>query len=305
MINIKNTFWGQNSFFFSQRFRTTCYVEPNLALVEMARHNHNMLGATGIQYFHSTAEDFLSNTSCIPDLFYLDPSRRSASGKKVFRFADSEPNVISLLPLLSKASKTLIKASPWLDISLGIKDLAQVVKVVVVAVGNECKEVLFCLAADFPDAPVIEAVDLKADGTIRHLLSFSQAEERQADIGYADPQLFIYEPSAAISKAGAFKTVALRFGLEKVSPNTHLYTSARLQEGFPGKTFRVVEWIRADKKCLPLLLENNKANIITRNYPLTAPQVRKRLGLEDGGDRFILAFSGLKKKYLALAERVR
>ncbi len=296
--------FGVDTFFLSQRFCTTCYVEPDHSLFEIARHNHTMLGASTIQHIHSTAENFLNTTSIIPDLLYLDPSRRNPSSKKVFRFADCQPNVISLLPFLLKIPKTLIKASPWLDISLAIKDLVRVDKVLVVAVGNECKEVLFCLSPDAPDTPVIEAVDLRADGTIRHNLSFSREEEREADVRYADPRQYIYEPSAAISKAGAFKIVASRFGLDKLSANTHLYTSDNIIADFPGKIFRVLEWIKPERKLMPFLLPENKANITTRNYPLTADQLRKRLQLEAGGDQFILGFGGLKKNYLALAIRV-
>lgn len=297
--------FGVDTFFLSQRFNTTYYLEPDRALFEMARHNHGILGASSIQHLHATAENFLHTSSPLPDLIYLDPSRRNPSSKKVYRFPDCSPNIISLLPRLLKASLTLIKASPWLDISLAIRELERVNRVLVVAVANECKEILFCLSPDALPSPIIEAVDLQPDGRVQHTLSFTQEEERKAEVSYGDPGQFIYEPSAALRKAGAFKLVSSRFGLSKLSPNTHLYTSAHVIERFPGKIFHILEWIKPERKLMRMLLPDNKANITTRNYPLTSDQLRKKLQLEDGGNQFILGFTGLKKRYLALANRIR
>lgn len=296
--------FGVDSFFLSQRFETTYYVEPNQDVFEIARSNHKTLGAHSIQHISSTAEEFLNTATSLPDLVYLDPSRRSLSNKKVFRLSDCTPNIISLLPSLLKARQTLIKASPWLDISLAINDLLQVRKVLVVAVGNECKEILFCLSPGAQSAPAIEAVDLLPDGSVQRSFSFTLEEERMAAVTYADPDRFIYEPSAAIRKAGAFRMVSSRFGLGKLAANTHLYTSSTPIEGFPGKIFQVLEWIKPDPKQLSGFLPEGKANIIARNYPLTPDQLKRKLKLEDGGDRFIIGFTGLKKKYLALAVRV-
>lgn len=292
---------GVDSYFLAQRFHTVHYVEPQDALLEIARHNHGLLGAHNIEYHQSTAEEFLRQATSF-DLVYIDPSRRTTANRKVSAFEDCQPDVVRLQDtILEKTPIMLIKASPLLDIQAGIRQLRHVRTVHVVAVNNECKELVFACDRSYSGDPVIEAIDLRDPN---EAFRFSFQEEKVQDVSYGNPLQFLYEPNAAIMKAGAFKLVAHRFQLKKLAPNTHLYTSEKLVAEFPGRTFRIDELIKADREALSKHFPSGKANVTTRNYPLAAAELKKKVGLKDGGEKFLFGFSGTAKKFLAVAVRV-
>ena len=297
---------GVDSFFLSRSFEEVIYVEKNEALLQLTVHNHSVLGAKNITHHCQDAASFIASSSKKLDLIYIDPSRRSASNKKVFRFAECSPDVVSLLPTLLTISGTiLIKASPLIDIKQGIKELGHVSRVYVVGYNNECKEILFLVNSNVGFPALIEAIDLSPDDAVDRSISFKHNEEAQAEVTYAEPETYLYEPNAMILKAGAFKLVATKYGLKKIAPNTHLYTSSEVVNSFPGKIYKVENYLKSNPKSVAALLPSGKANIITRNYPLTPAQVKSKLKLKDGGESFVIGFSGTKKKYLALAKRIR
>jgi hypothetical protein len=196
----------------------------------------------------------------------------------------------------------LLKTSPLLDIKEALKQLEKVSQVSIVSVDNECKEVLFLMDIAFVTEPLIEAINL-SKGLVRSF-RFSFSEERAYQISFSEPQEFIYEPNASVLKGGAFKSIAVRFCVEKVHPSTHLYTSKNLVADFPGRIFKIVDFVKADPKVLKLYFPEGTANIFTRNYPLSPQDLKAKSRLKDGGNRFLIGFSGLKKKYLAVAEKV-
>lgn len=295
--------FGIDSFFLSSRFEKVTYVEPDEQLLHIAEHNHIALGQTNLIYSCANAELFLKSADGNFDLVYIDPSRRTAASKKVFRFAECSPNVVELLPtLLKKAKNILIKASPLIDIQQGIRELGSVAKVIVVGVDNECKEVLFHITNDKAE-PIIEAVDL-SDGKPKSF-SFTLIEERQATVTFSEPLQYLYEPTATILKSGAFKLMANRYDLKKLAPNTHLYTADQLINEFPGRIFNIENFLKSDPKSIKDVLQSGYANIFTRNYPLTPAQLKKKLKTQDGGEKFIIGFSGERKKYLVLASRIK
>jgi hypothetical protein len=105
-------------------------------------------------------------------------------------------------------------------------------------------------------------------------------------------------------KAGAFKIVAQQYGVSKIHPSTHLYTSMEMIPDFPGKIFKILAFVKSDKKEMPSYFPHGKANVVTRNYPLSPEELKKKTGLKDGGDRFLIGFSGRNEKFLAVAERI-
>jgi hypothetical protein len=217
-------------------------------------------------------------------------------GQKVFKLSDCVPDVVSLLPdLFKKANNILIKTSPLLDLKEGIKQLLHTKKVYVVSVDNECKEVLFLLSAAFYGEPKIICVNLP---DLTKTLNFNFKEEDNTTVTFDDPQHFIYEPNASILKAGAFKTIAARMGLKKIATHTHLYTGDWI-DNFPGRVFKNVDALDNPRTQVP----SGKANIISRNHPLSPDQIKKKFKLKDGGDQYLLAFSGMKKKFILLADR--
>ncbi len=297
---------GIDSFFLSQRFDEVIYVEKNETLVKVTMHNHGALGTKNITHYCQEAASFIKANSKAFDLIYIDPSRRSTSNKKVFRFEECSPNVVSLLPnLLGISASVLIKASPLIDIKQGMRELGHVSHVYVVGYNNECKEILFLVNSNAGSSALIEAVDLSSGEAVDRSLSFKHGEEAKAEVRYAEPELYLYEPNAMILKAGAFRLVAAKYNLKKIAPNTHLYTSSEVVHPFPGKIYKVENYLKSNPKSVAELLPSGKANIVTRNYPLTPAQVKSKLKLKDGGESFVIGFSGQKKKYLALAKKVR
>ncbi|MEQ9413656.1 MAG: class I SAM-dependent methyltransferase, partial [Cyclobacteriaceae bacterium] len=204
--------------------------------------------------------------------------------------------------LVEKSNSILIKASPLIDIKQGLSELDAVSKVLIVGFDNECKEVLFLIAQPEKET-IIEVVDL-SEGDEKSF-SFTLLEESQSEVSFDEPLAFLYEPSAMMLKAGAFKLVAKRFGLKKIAPNTHMYTTDKLVPNFPGRIFEIKSFLKSDAKSVHEVVKDGQANILSRNYPLSPSQLKKKLKIKDGGDQFIIGFSGRAKKYLVLASRVK
>ena len=295
--------FGVDSFFFSNVFRTVHFVEPNASLVPIAQHNHDRLGAHNIHYQNNTAEKFLDSFLGKLDCAFLDPSRRSKTNQKVFSLSDCEPNAVTLLPdIFKKCEFVLIKTSPLLDLQQGIQELKHVEKIWVVSVDNECKEVLFFCKKDCKVEPEIIAVDLLENPEV---ISFTFSEEKNTEAKFSAPLHYLYEPNASILKAGAFKKIAEKFSVFKLHPNTHLYTSNDLVQNFPGRIFKIQHSVKPDAKLMKAIFPEGKANVITRNYPLSPEELKKKTKLKDGGELYLIGFTGPKEKYLVAADRLK
>jgi hypothetical protein len=291
--------FGVDSFFFSKIFKNVHHVEPNENICRLAKENHERLDARNIEYANQTAEQFLNDFSRRADWIYIDPSRK-AEGKKLVRLSDCEPDVTQLLPsVLAKTSEILIKAAPLLDIKEGLRQLLNTAHVLVVSVNNDCKEVLFHLQKDFVGEPEIVCVNIQSNG--EEQFTFKLNEEADTTSTFSEPKEFLYEPNASVLKAGAFKKIGQAFGLSKLAVSTHIYTSDKKLIDFPGRVFKIMGDISAQAKLLP----NNKANVISRNHPLSPDGIKKKYKLKDGGELYVLAFSGEKKKYILVAERLK
>jgi 16S rRNA G966 N2-methylase RsmD len=292
--------FGIDTISFASIFKTFHYVEPNEDLLKIVRHNFSELKIDNVAFHINTAEAFIGNTSDKFDFIFIDPSRR-VDNRKLITFRECVPDVNLLQSqLLEKTDVMMVKASPLMDIKQGLRELKGVERVIVVSLKNDCKEVLFVCCNDFAGEPAIEAVNL---ATSHPPYSFTFREEDSADIAVSDAKDFIYEPNASILKAGAFKLIASRYQIAKVHRNTHLYTSNSIVPNFPGRVFRILTMIRADQKGVSNIIQGNKANVMTRNYPLSPEALKKKLKIEDGGEQYIIGFSDSKKK-LVLAERV-
>lgn len=293
--------FGVDSFFISQKIEELNVAEPDENLLEIAKHNHIQLGNSNIQYFNATAAEFLKSSSRHFDFIYIDPSRRSKENKKVISLSQCEPNIIELQDLIWKiTTRLIIKTSPLLDIQQGMKELHHVKKVIVLSIENECKELLFVCEKGLENEPTIDAVNLENKEIT---VSFRMSEERMANVEFSNPLKFLYEPNASLLKGGAFKTVGKIFEALKIHPNTHLYTSDTLILNFPGRIFEIENYVTGQSS-LQQIFPLEKANVITRNYPLTAEELKKKLGLKDGGEKYLIGFSGLKKKFLVAAKRL-
>lgn len=291
---------GIDTFYLSRSFKETHYVERQENLVELAMHNFHQLGADSIELHHSQAEDFLKNLDKKLDLIYLDPARRGTHNSKVVRFEDCEPNIIELLPELREKGKSmLIKASPMLDIKGAMSDLGEVTAVHVVADRNEVKELLFFIDGNASVNPEIHTINFRPEGEWQ--FSFDYERESQVLVQFGTVSRFIYEPNAAILKAGGFKSVGGQFhSLAKLHANTHLYTSDSLIDNFPGRSFQVLDSLQMNKKQLRKKLPEMKANISVRNFPMSVEQIRKKTGLKEGGDQYVFGLTDVEAVKLYL-----
>lgn len=288
--------------FIAQSFKSAFYVERQGHLVALAKHNMASLKLTNAQFYNQEADDFIKKTAIHFDLIYLDPARRGTNQRKVFRVQDCEPNFIELLPLLKeKSERIIIKMSPLLDIKGAIADIGGVTEVQVIAINNEVKELLFIIDKRANLNPDIRAIDLQIE-----LVDFkikSSAEESLA-IESSQVNEYLYEPNVALLKAGAFKSVAVAYGAQKLNANTHLYTSKLLIPDFPGRSFKVVKELKMNKAVLKTAIPDMKANITVRNYPMTVDQIRKKTGLTDGGNQYIFATTDQDGKKVVLCKKV-
>lgn len=292
--------YGVDTYFLSEQFTHTDYVEQNEELCRIAAHNFALSQKSKVErqklsiaIHNTTAEDFLLSSPCGEagwGLIFLDPARRDSHGSKVFRIEDCTPNVVELLPtLLAHSKRLLIKLSPMLDLTQAVTCLSQVNwDIHIVAIKNEVKEVLLLSGG----TGQITTIDLAQKN---QAFVFTREEEQHCGLDIRDGKLanYLYEPNAAILKAGAYKLVAQRFGLHKLDVNTHLYTSRQFIENFPGRVWRITE-----KQNL------KQANVLTRNYPLTPEQLKKKLHLRDGGTVFVIGCRVAGKPTLLYAERV-
>ncbi|MDR3187911.1 MAG: class I SAM-dependent methyltransferase, partial [Prevotellaceae bacterium] len=229
---------GVDALYAAERAKSVTYVEQSEALCALAQHNFAALGAANVEVRCGNGIQFLQRAPQRFDAIYLDPSRRDSHQNSQTLLADCEPNVLPLQDfLLSKAETVVLKASPMLDVAQALRELRRVSEVHVVAVKNDCKELLFVCGQEATE-PLICCANLHPEHP--QLLSFTLPEERAAAALYAaQPKRYLYEPNVTLLKAGAFKLPCQRFGVEKLHPDTHLYTSDSLLPEFPGRAFEV------------------------------------------------------------------
>jgi hypothetical protein len=292
--------FGVDTYYFSKRFGQVMYVERNGELQELVSHNYTALKANNIKTINSEAGEFLNSFEKKADWIYLDPARRDAAQQKTVQLEDCEPDITRMLDLLfSKTSNILLKASPMLDIEGALRQLPYVKGVWIVSVDNECKEVLFSIAAGHKEEPELVAVNLTKQ-EMPQLFRFVKSQELAAAPKLSQPLRYLYEPNASIMKAGAYRSVALRYKLYKLHANSHLYTSEELINDFPGRVFAIEAVAALDKKKLKAFLPENKANISVRNFPLTVAEIRKKTGIKEGGNIYLLATTDMQGKAIVL-----
>lgn len=298
--------FGVDSFYFSKKFKSITYIEPNQQLLDVVAKNFDTLKANNINCVHSTAEEFLKKHTQKFDIAYIDPSRRNQN-QKVFLLKDCIPNIVDLQDeILKIAKQILVKTSPILDIKQSLKELKNVSNVWVVSLDNECKEVLYLLEDKTTSNPKINTVNILSSTTPVILsgektqeFSFDFETEEYTNIEYSNPLNYLYEPNTSILKAGAFKSIAHKFGLQKLAANTHLYTSDKLVKDFPGRSFEIKNVLPYQTKLLKKI-GVKKVNVSCRNFPESVAQVKKKLNLNDGGTDYLFATTDRNNKPLLI-----
>lgn len=287
--------WGVDCSFLARNFRCADYVERQETLCRIAAHNFPLLGLPHVRIHCADAVEYLQSMEPV-DCLFLDPARRDSHGGKTVAIAECEPDVCRLEPLLVEKGKTvIIKLSPMLDMASALRDLQYVRRIHVVSVNNECKELIILLrkAPDEEEAAageVIISCEQVVNNSVHQHFQFTFSEEKSAGCPLAESVgNYLYEPWAALLKAGPYRLLATRYGVEKLHPNSHLYTSSGLVD-FPGRRFRVTAVSGFGKKDLKVLLEGvEKANLTVRNFPSSVAELRKKLKLKEGGDTYLFA----------------
>ena len=301
---------GIDCYFIAQHTKNSHYVELNPELCQIAQHNFTHLNPN-ISVHNTTAEEFLNILSpCfrgtsptgggglstlnfqLSTLIYLDPARRGDHGQKLVSIADCQPNVIELLPqMFELTNKIVVKLSPMLDITRAISELPHIEKLYVISVGNECKELLLLINKEYETNTEIYAINIDNKGNKSNILKGTIPSESQINISHAHAVgTYLYEPYAAHLKSGLYKTIAQQYNCEKLHQHSHLYTSNTLNNDFPGRKFEVKEVIPFDKKSAKALFKSlSKANITTRNFPLSVSELRTQYKIKDGGETYIFA----------------
>jgi len=279
--------FGVDFYHLSQRFEKGIYCEQQPELFEIARHNLSTLHQDKFEFNNGDGLGFLSKTDLQFDLIYADPARRGTGNQKLYKLQDCEPNVVDAWSLLQqKSDHILLKVSPMLDLTQAWTELPDIQKITVVSVRNEVKELLLHWEKAKMGAPKkISVVDLES-GILP--FEFEPSAEEQAHSKFAEAGKYLIEPLAGILKAGAFNLFGERFGLHKLERNSHLYTSGSLVENIPGRIFEVVQEISPKKQEVKAHFPSGKVNVICRNYSTGAEELKKKLGLKDGGADFLI-----------------
>ena len=293
------------------------YVERQAHLCEAAKENFGRLGlknaivknGDGIEVLYSfhpkkkdaaSADDSLGITYDQPrsllktnlglKIIFIDPARRDDAGNKVVSLKDCTPDVTVLQEeMLSKADYVIIKLSPMLDWHRAISELSHVREVHIISVNNECKELLLVLSArNMGENLRIYCIN-DAQSFVCDELDMESSQVKIAPSTLEEMQ-YLYEPNASLMKAGCFGVLSGRYDARMLSKNSHLFVSQAPIEAFPGRSFRIIAVSSFNKKELKRHLSGiTKANIATRNFPLSVAELRKRLKLKDGGETYIFA----------------
>ena len=280
--------FGVDFAFMARGCTQATYVERQEDLCEMASHNFALLGLNHARVIHSEAEKFLQDLVTEPasTLIYLDPARRDNNSKRTYAIEDCTPNVLDLQDRLMKAADhVLLKLSPMLDWHKAVRDLGErVAEVHIVSVNNECKELLVLMSANHNGLPIIHCVN-DAQSLIYRL----QEDSMPPTIATADATgAYLYEPNSSIMKAGCFGVLTERYPVIALASDSHLFVSDELIGDFPGRRFMVSAITTMNKKELARALSGiTRANVATRNFPMSSQQLRSRLRLQDGGDCYI------------------
>lgn len=275
--------FGIDDYYFSKKIKNIVHCEINSELSQIVEHNCKQLDCDNITFYAEDSFETLSKTSTKWDWIYIDPSRRNDAKGKVFMLKDCLPNVPENLEFYFKKSDSiLIKTAPILDITAGISELSHIKSIYIVAIENEVKELLWELNKNYQGSITIKTTNLLKEKveTFDFIL-----EEIHKQPSFSLPQKYLYEPNSAIMKSGGFDQVGVFYELNKLHRHSHLYTSNE-NKTFPGRVFEIKNSFPYNKSTMKQYLENQKANVTTRNFSDSVENIRKKWKIKEGGDLY-------------------
>lgn len=281
--------FGIDAYYLSENFDEITLVEQNTDLLEIVKHNWEVLGKKA-RFINQKLEDFLNENQETFDVIYLDPARRDQNKNKVFLLEDLSPNILEIQDQLRSISKEIvIKLSPLIDLKYLVSVLKNISRMDIIAVKNDVKEIVVFLSKEQSKSIQCHCINLENEESD---FKFQFEEEENAVAEYSESEKFIYIPNNTILKAGIFNLISEKFNLKKLHPNTHIYTSDIKINHFPGRIF---EMEVIDSKHIK---NKNQYNIISKNYPLKPEEIKKKYGLKDGGEHYLIFTQSKKGKII-------
>lgn len=283
--------FGIDACFLSKNFDEIILIEQNSELISIVERNWKTLNRKA-NFINENLEKFLETNKEKFDVIYLDPARRDQQNKKKFLLEDLSPNLLEIKEKLhSFSDKIIVKLSPLIDISYLISELKSINEIQIIAVRNEVKELVLIIENKEQRTKnkdvEIRCVNLESD---EPEFSFDFNEEKSAGSEFSESLNFLYIPNNTILKAGAFNIISEKFGLKKLHPNSHFYTSENKVENFPGRVLEIEKIYAKDLK------KGEKYNIVSKNYPLKPEEIKKKYKLNDGGNHYLIFTQSISGK---------
>lgn len=278
-----------DAYYLSQNFEEVTLVEQNQELLGIVEHNWGILKRKAT-FINQNLEVFLQTNQEHFEVIYLDPARRDQNKNKVFLLEDLSPDILQIREkLLTTADQVVVKLSPLIDLKYLVSVMPGIFRIEIIAVRNDVKEVVIFLSNEQKGGITVNCINLESGESA---FGFTFGDEENACAQYSEPEKFIYIPNNSILKAGVFNLISERFGLKKLHPNTHMYTSSEKISDFPGRVMEmeVVESKQVKKK--------GQFNIISKNYPLKPEDIKKKYGLKDGGKDYLIFTQSKKGKII-------
>lgn len=300
LVDITGGF-GVDFSYIARHFSQAVYVERQQSLCDAARHNFKLFNLSQAEIICGDGVDYIEDM--LPtDIIYIDPARRDVNGDKVVAISDCTPDILFLKDqLLEKSCYVLVKLSPMLDWHKAVDDLNHGCRCVkelhIVSVDNECKELLLVLTKNYTEDMRIYCVN---NYDIFNYIP------RQIPVSHSNvtdilPTSYLFEPNASIMKAGCFDEIEKDYQVNAIGNNSHLFISRQDNIAFPGRRFIIDKVSTMNRKELRCNLYGiDRANITTRNFPLSVAELRKRLKIKDGGEIYIFGTTVNEKEHTLL-----
>jgi hypothetical protein len=289
--------FGVDSHYFAKVVASVTHCEINEELSEIAAHNATVFGQVNTQFLQGDGVEYLGASDMTFDTIYIDPARRSSSGK-VFMLKDCTPDVVSNFSLLlSKARRIIIKTAPLLDITAGLKELSNVIEIHILSVRNEVKELLWIIEKNKTGDQHVKVIAVTLNDSTKEFISYRTENGDVIEANPATEQIpdlpgqqistsaYLYEPDAALMKSGAFDLIAEKYNLQKLDRQTQLYFSETIDTSFPGRIFRISNFVSATS------LKKQKdltGNVIVRNYPDKAENLVRKYRIKPDREKFLI-----------------
>lgn len=297
--------FGVDTYFLSRQFAAVDYFEQNKELSEIAAYNFKVLDAQHIKVHQQDSINTLSTTSDYYDWIFVDPARRDNQQNRVFLLEDCTPDIGAHYDLLlSKTDNLLVKLSPILDIRSIQSELPNIAHIWVVAVRNECKEILVhCPKKAVEGTPKLTAVNITTSGEYE---VYENKNTTTSHLSIKSPQAYIYEPNKAILKANLQDELAKELNISKLAAYSNFFTTDQYIADYPGRIFEQKAIVNAKPKSIKKYLDKGKANVIARNYPLKASQIYSKFKITPGSDTYLLATTlSNDKKVIIIGKRIK